>query len=69
MEQVAMIYLKSLMGGIVASLIAVVAYGVIASARYRGQGMIALNIAAPLTLAIIAIGFVAGFYLVFRFSK
>jgi len=57
-----MTYLKSIVAGIVTSI----------ASRYRSKGstgMLAVRIFAPLPLAIVLLGFAAGFYVVFRISK
>jgi hypothetical protein len=64
-----MIYIKSLIAGALASVSAFIIYAVLVTARYRGQGMVGINLAAPLSLAIIVLAFIAVFYLTFRFSK
>ena len=64
-----MVYIKSLLTGVLASVSALIIYAVLVTARYRGQGMVGIHIAAPLTLTIIVIAFIAGFYLTFKFSK
>jgi hypothetical protein len=64
-----MIYLKSIVGGILAGVILLIAYGALVASRYRGRGMVAIPLFAPFTVAVILLGFAAGFYLVFRISR
>jgi hypothetical protein len=64
-----MIYLKSIGAGAVAAVAALVVFAKIISAKYRGQGIVAINILAPFTLSIILVAFVIGFYLAFKFQK
>ena len=67
-----MAYIKSIVAGIVTSIASLVLFAVIITSRYRskgGTGMVAVRIFAPLPLAILLLGFAAGFYLVFRISK
>ena len=64
-----MIYLKSIVGGIVASVVFLIAYGAVVASRYRGRGMVAIPLFAPFTLAVLLLGFAAGFYLVFKISR
>jgi hypothetical protein len=64
-----MIYVKSIVGGIVASIVFLIAFGAFVTSRYRGRGMVAIPLFAPLTLTVILLGFAAGFYLVFRISR
>jgi hypothetical protein len=64
-----MIYLKSIVGGILAGVILLIAYGALVASRYRGRGMVAIPLFAPFTVAVILLGFAAGFSLVFRISR
>ena len=64
-----MIYLKSIVGGIVASVVFLIVYGAVVASRYRGRGMVAIPLFAPFTLAVLLLGFAAGFYLVFKISR
>jgi len=64
-----MIYLKRIVGGILASVIFLIAYGALVASRYRGRGMVAIPLFAPLTVAVILLGFAAGFYLVSKISR
>jgi F0F1-type ATP synthase membrane subunit c/vacuolar-type H+-ATPase subunit K len=67
-----MIYIKSVVAGIVTSIAALVLFAVIMNAAYRnrgGTGMVVVNIFAPLPVAVMILGFATGFVLVFRISK
>src|SRR5262245_19171385 len=48
-----MIYLKRIVGGILASVIFLIAYGVLVASRYRGRGIVAIPLFAPLRVAVI----------------
>jgi hypothetical protein len=62
-------YIKSVIAGIVVSIVSLILLAVIVSSKYRGRGMVAIRIFAPLPLAIMILGFAAGYYVMFRISK
>jgi uncharacterized YccA/Bax inhibitor family protein len=69
-----MIYLKSILAGIAGSILVVIMF-VIAlivlntTGFFKPDGMVGISVFSPMMLAIVAFGFVAGFYLVFRKSR
>ena len=69
-----MIYLKSILAGIAGSILVVIVFvmAMIVSnvtGFFKPEGLVAISVFSPLLLAIVALGFVAGFYLVFRKSR
>ena len=69
-----MIYLKSIFAGIAGSILVVIVFVVAmivsnVTGFFKPEGMVGISIFSPLLLAIVALGFVAGFYLVFRKSR
>jgi hypothetical protein len=69
-----MIYLKSVLAGIAGSVLVVIVFvmALIVSnitGFLKPEGMVGINVLSPIALAIVGLGFVAGFYLVFRKSR
>jgi hypothetical protein len=69
-----MIYLKSLLAGIAGSVLVVIVFvmALILSnitGFLKPERMVGINVLSPIALAIVGLGFVAGFYLVFRKSR
>lgn len=69
-----MIYLKSILGGIAGSILVVIMF-IIAmiilntTGLVPQGGMVGIGVFSPLALAIVVLGFAAGFYLAFRRSR
>jgi membrane-bound ClpP family serine protease len=69
-----MIYLKSVLAGIAGSILVVIMFVIVVivlnvAGLVPQGGMVGISVFSPLLLAIVALGFVAGFYLVFRKSR
>ena len=67
-----MIYLKSVLAGIGGSLLGIILLViviVILNARYANQSvMVGINVVGPIPIAVVSLGFILGFYMVFRNS-
>jgi len=69
-----MIYLKSILAGIAGSILVIIVFVIVlivlnTTSFFKPDGMVGINVLSPLPLALVGLGFVAGFYLVFRKSR